>query len=101
MTRESYIMHEAGPFWVCRERRDGTWRVMRDVGTHSVEGSGYPTGPGGLSLAIARCNHLAKAQGQLSPYAEELTPIGPQLVIPGCERKTIDRRKPDQLNLFA
>lgn len=21
------------------------------------------------------------------PYAEELTPIGPQLVIPGCERR--------------
>jgi hypothetical protein len=36
-----------------------------------------------------------------SPYAEELTPIGPQLVIPGCERKPAPTGKPAQLNLFG
>ena len=34
-------------------------------------------------------------------YAEELTPIGPQLVIPGCEKVAPDKPdKPVQLGLF-
>lgn len=37
----------------------------------------------------------------LGAYAEELTPIGPQLVIPGCERRPIDNGKPVQLGLFG
>jgi hypothetical protein len=35
-----------------------------------------------------------------SGFAEELTPAGPQLVIPGCERVT-DKREPRQMTLFA
>lgn len=42
-----------------------------------------------------------EAQRQAAPYREELTPAGPQLVIPGCERVPIDAGKPAQLNLFA
>ena len=34
-------------------------------------------------------------------YAEELTPIGPQLVIPGCERREPTKPGDNQLNLFA
>lgn len=35
---------------------------------------------------LAVCEHDAKAPGPAAP-AEELTPIGVQLVIPGCERR--------------
>lgn len=34
-------------------------------------------------------------------YREELTAAGPQLVIPGCERKPIENGKPAQLGLFG
>lgn len=34
-------------------------------------------------------------------YREELTAAGPQLVIPGCERRPPDNGKPAQLSLFA
>lgn len=34
-------------------------------------------------------------------YREELTAAGPQLVIPGCERRPIDNGKPAQLSLFG
>jgi hypothetical protein len=36
-----------------------------------------------------------------APYREELTAAGPQLLIPGCERKPIDNGKPAQLGLFG
>lgn len=36
-----------------------------------------------------------------SAYREELTPAGPQLVIPGCERVDPDNGKPFQPSLFA
>jgi hypothetical protein len=36
-----------------------------------------------------------------APYREELTAAGPQLVIPGCERRPPDNGKPAQLSLFA
>lgn len=35
------------------------------------------------------------------PYAEELTPAGPQLVIPGCERAEAAPAPSRQLSLFA
>lgn len=34
-------------------------------------------------------------------YSEDLTPIGPQLVIPGCERRPADTGRPVQLGLFG
>lgn len=43
----------------------------------------------------------AAAGENLGAYAEELTPIGPQLVIPGCERRPINNGKPVQLGLFG
>ena len=38
---------------------------------------------------------------QAFPYAEELTPAGPQLVIPGCERAEAAPAPSRQLSLFA
>lgn len=37
----------------------------------------------------------------VAPFREEMTPIGIQLVIPGCERRPTNTAKPAQLNLFA
>ena len=37
----------------------------------------------------------------LSAYREELTPAGPQLVIPGCERVAPSNSKPFQPSLLA
>lgn len=34
-------------------------------------------------------------------FPSELTPIGEQLVIPGCERRPVDNGKPAQLSLFG
>jgi len=56
--KESDIMHENGDFWVGRER--GSYTVFRVNGTHSVSDSAYARDPDGLSLAIARCDYLAK-----------------------------------------
>ncbi len=60
MTRESDIMHEAGSYWVSREK--GSYTVWRTApsGTHSVSDSVYPKTPAGLSIAVARCDYLAK-----------------------------------------
>ena len=55
--RESDIMHEAGAYWVLRER--ASYVVCRNVGTHSTSDSAYAKTPDGLSIAIARCNYLA------------------------------------------
>jgi hypothetical protein len=44
-----------------------------------------------------QCEIWIEADG----YREELTPAGPQLVIPGCERRAPDNGKPAQLSLFA
>lgn len=62
MTRESDIMHEAGAYWVCRDRTSYT--VYRVTLTHSVADSAYEKTPDGLSIAIARCNYLAKRRDQ-------------------------------------
>ena len=43
----------------------------------------------------------AVAAENLATYAEELTEIGPQLVIPGCERRPVENAKPVQLGLFG
>ncbi len=56
--RESDIMHERGSFWVGRERRNGgvQYTVYKTGFTHSVSDSAYLD----LSIAIARCDYLAK-----------------------------------------
>lgn len=55
--RESDILHEAGAFWVAREKT--AYVVYRVNGTHSVSDSAYPRTADGLSIAIARCDYLA------------------------------------------
>ncbi|OCJ65279.1 hypothetical protein A6U96_23365 [Agrobacterium tumefaciens] len=55
---EADIMHEAGNYWVGRER--DSYTVYKVGATHSVSDSAYAKTPNGLSIAIARCNYLAK-----------------------------------------
>lgn len=59
----SDILHENGKFWVLRDSFKGkeTYTVMRNGLTHSesVDGVTYPD----VSLAIARCDYLAKVRG--------------------------------------
>ena len=56
--RESDIMHEAGRFWVSRE--PSAYYVYETFPTHSVSDSAYTRDPDGLSIAIARCDYLAR-----------------------------------------
>ncbi|QIX20579.1 hypothetical protein [Agrobacterium pusense] len=55
---EADIMHEAGNYWVGRER--DSYTVYKIGATHSVSDSAYAKTPDGLSIAIARCGYLAK-----------------------------------------
>ena len=56
--RESDIEYEAGDYWVGRERIHGgiAHTVYRNTSTHAVSDSSYLD----LSVAIARCNYLAR-----------------------------------------
>jgi len=58
MIREADIIHENGAFWVLRER--DAYTVYRSGVTHSTPDSTYHPTPDGLSIAVARCNYLAK-----------------------------------------
>lgn len=58
--RESDIMHEVGNYWVARER--GSYTVYKIGVTHSTSDSAYAKSDDGLSIAIARCNYLARLQ---------------------------------------
>ena len=55
---ERTIAHENGDFWVCAGSSQYT--VYRCGITHSKADSSYTKDADGLSLAIARCNYLAK-----------------------------------------
>lgn len=63
MTRESDIMHEAGAYWVLRERR--AYTVYRNRDTHAESDSSYERTPDGLSLAIARVDYLARRKARV------------------------------------
>jgi hypothetical protein len=58
--RESDILHEAGKYWVLKDKHQGrvTFTVMKNGITHSesVDDVTYPD----LSIAIARCDYLHK-----------------------------------------
>ena len=56
--RESDILHESGPFWVGRD--PASYIVWRSGVTHSTSDSAYPKTLDGLSIAIARCDYLAR-----------------------------------------
>ena len=58
MRREADIMHERGAFWVLDDRT--SYVVMRSGLTHSTSDSAYPHNADGLSIAIVRCNYLAR-----------------------------------------
>ena len=62
MLKEKDIMHENKTFWVMRDRHKNceTYSIMQNVGTHSVsqDDCTYPN----LSVAIARCDYLAKVR---------------------------------------
>jgi hypothetical protein len=59
--RESDIMHETPQgYWVAREPRAYTVYRPSPSGTHSVSDSSYPRDADSLSIAIARCDYLAR-----------------------------------------
>ena len=62
MLKEKDILHENKTFWVMRDKHAGceTYTIMRNVGTHSTS-QDYCTYPN-LSVAIARCDYLAKTR---------------------------------------
>ena len=62
MIRESDIKHEAGKYWVLSTR--DAYIVLQTGLTHSTSDSAYPHTPDGLSIAIARCNYLAKKESK-------------------------------------
>lgn len=68
MTREPNIVHEAGDYWVCHA--DGQYTVYRIGLTHSTADSSYPNTPDGRSIAIARCDYLARTR----PNPNHFTP---------------------------
>ena len=53
--KESDILHEAGQYWVARNKA-GAYVVYKAGVTHSTADSAYND----RTLAIARCNYLAK-----------------------------------------
>ena len=60
MIRESDIKHENGAHWVLDDTN--AYTVYRTGLTHSTSDSAYPRTPDGLSIAIARCDYLAKTR---------------------------------------
>lgn len=62
--REKDIAHENGDFWVLSNRYG--YHVMRSGITHSIGDSSYSLDDNGLSLAVARCDYLAKRKALAS-----------------------------------
>lgn len=60
--RETDIIHEAGNYWVARER--AAYVVYKQGVTHSVSDSAYNKDADGLSITIARCDYLARRVNQ-------------------------------------
>lgn len=60
--RESDIVHENGMFWVARDRK--AYVVFRNGFIYSASDSAYEKTPDGLSIAIARCDYLARCAAQ-------------------------------------
>jgi len=58
--RESDIVHDAGSYWVGKDR--GAYTVYAAGLTHSKPDSSYALDPDGLSIAIAYCNYRAKRE---------------------------------------
>ena len=58
MLSEKDIVHDRLTHWVLKA--DNQYTVYKTGLTHSESDSSYPLTQDGLSLAIARCNYLAK-----------------------------------------
>ena len=56
--RETDILHENGPYWVARQK--GAYVVYHAGITHSISDSAYAPDADGLSIAVARCDYLAR-----------------------------------------
>lgn len=68
---DSNIMHANGEYWV--EQQANAYVVFRDGPIHATSDSAYHKNADGLSIAIARCDYLAR------------------LSVPrnGCQRRTV------------
>jgi len=60
MLTEKSIVYSSGRYWVCKA--DNQYTVYINVATHSTADSSYVNTEDGLSIAIARCNYIAKKQ---------------------------------------
>jgi hypothetical protein len=58
MTNDNAIVHENGNFWV--SGADGQYTVYRAGITHSKADSSYAKTVDGMSIAVTRCNYLAR-----------------------------------------
>lgn len=59
---EQDIMIENGSYWVGRDRQAKQYVVYKVGVTHSVADSAYPLTDDGLSIAVYRCNYLARRE---------------------------------------
>lgn len=60
--REQDIKHEAGRFWVCDTK--AAYVVFAAGITHSTSDSAYSRDADGLSIAVARCDYLARREAE-------------------------------------
>lgn len=59
---ERDVIHEAGPFWVGRTRNPASFTVYKVRGVASYPDSSYRMDADGKSIAIARCEYLARTR---------------------------------------
>lgn len=59
---EKDIMHENGAYWVGKDQHG--YIVYKNGVTHSTADSAYNRTPDGLSLAMARCDYLARRDAE-------------------------------------
>lgn len=76
---EEDIVHEKGNFWVAREasNKPPAYIVYKTGITHSTPDSGYPLNPDGLSIAIARCDYLAKRAAEKAAEGKKTVDVFP------------------------
>lgn len=58
--KEADIAHENGKYWVLKDKQLNAYLVMVTGAVASHSDSAYSLDDDGLSIAIARCNYLAK-----------------------------------------
>lgn len=61
---ERDVIHEAGPFWVGRTSAPASFTVYEVRGVASYPDSSYPANDTGKSIAIARCEYLARRKAE-------------------------------------